>query len=51
MSETMTIERGELSVAAKRCWTPPEIVVVKEAPDAEIAGGTADDGGLLFRSV
>lgn len=44
------IERRERRSVPKRRWTPPAIAVVKEASDATIAGGTADDGGLLFQS-
>lgn len=50
MSVEAEVERGELPDSGKRRWTLPEIVVVKEAPDAEIAGGSEDDGGLLFQS-
>lgn len=58
MSEKANIEprtsaavRRHVSNAGKRCWTPPEIVFLKDASESEIAGGMADDGGLLFMSV
>lgn len=50
MIEKIPLEGDGLSDSAKRHWTPPEIVFVRDALKAEIAGGTEDDGGLLFQS-